>query len=259
MLELKNRVQERRKEIEEKMQTLKAIYNNLTNKNRKKIYMFCIESFFFQYKMLSHEEEYLKKSVDFVKNGIYGDYWKLLKIMELQIAEKKIEIVKKEDIKYTEYNELETFNDFTDEEIKTVFASILQILDELCRYYYSKTTEHNIFNYKLGNSILNFIHTVEYEKTVLREQISLFFGYVEFFNKMQTTYLEKLLQKMDGFFAEMTQDILSTPREVDQCSSIKTIMDSEPDFAESQVDFDCQVFFNTEKSLESNISSSSSK
>ena len=40
--------------LTEKLATLKTIYNDLIKSNNKKIFLFCLDSFYFQYKLLLH-------------------------------------------------------------------------------------------------------------------------------------------------------------------------------------------------------------
>jgi hypothetical protein len=61
----------------------------------------------------------------------------------------------------------------------------------------------------VGNSITSFIQTLEYENTLLHEQIGLYINYIGFFHVSQTQFLKKLFDRVQCFQLEIESDILS--------------------------------------------------
>ena len=144
---------------------------------------------------------------------MYGDFYKLYNIMILQIKEKFPDIINVFNTgkKHPIYKDLEPFYDHDIENIIDVHNDILKIIDELYRYYISK--EVIIKNYKdttkIGNSIVNFINTLEYENSILIEQMILYFNYVTFFHNTQKEHFTKLVNKINLFKKEIEEDILT--------------------------------------------------
>ena len=58
-----------------------------------------------------------------------------------------------------------------------------------------------------GICIANFIKTLEYDNSVLKDQINLYLGYMDFFKSTQTKYLVKLLNKMELLKKEINDEI----------------------------------------------------
>ena len=58
---LKDEIIKTKQIITTKLSHLKTIYADLTKKNTKKMYLFCLDTFFFQYKTYSIEMENLDK------------------------------------------------------------------------------------------------------------------------------------------------------------------------------------------------------
>ena len=64
----------------------------------------------------------------------------------------------------------------------------------------------------VGISINNFLHTLEYENSVLQEHIHLYINYLEFFHTSHNGYLSKLLGQIDGISSEIEENVLTTRR-----------------------------------------------
>jgi hypothetical protein len=56
-------------------------------------------------------------------------------------------------------------------------------------------------------TIANFMHTLQYENTLIREQIHLYINYLSFFHASHENYLQKLVQKIQHFQEEMEKEI----------------------------------------------------
>jgi hypothetical protein len=59
-----------------------------------------------------------------------------------------------------------------------------------------------------GICILNFIKTLEYDNSVLKDQIMLYLNYMDFFKNTQTKHLTKLLKKMEALKTEIDEEIV---------------------------------------------------
>lgn len=199
--------------ISDKLNEVKQTYQYLVKNNNKKIFLFCLESFFFQYKNHNTEYENLSKSSILIINRMYGDYYKLYNILLQQLREKNIPLKTiSESKKFAIYKDLEPYHPYTIGEIIDVHNSIMEILFELQAYHNS--LEKSAYNYSqtsnVGLSITNFIHTLQYENMLVREQIHLYVNYLSFFHGSHKVYLNKLINKIQTFQQEMEEDITNT-------------------------------------------------
>ena len=182
ILQLLHDIQHRKTEISEKLSQLKEIYNKLIKENNKKIFLFCLDSFYFQYKVLTIEMENIVRFVSLINNRMYGDYYKLYNIIIIQCGQFNIDTreIATDSKKYPVYRDLEPFHEYDLENIVTLHSDILTVLSQLFIHYSNK--EQSIHGYSdtanVGISIINFIHTLEYENTLLREQVSLYLSLI---------------------------------------------------------------------------------
>lgn len=217
IIKMNNDILDVKKTINNKLIVLKQTYNNLIKNNYKKIYIFCLDSFYFQYKILSFEMENTANFIILINNRMYGDYYKLYNIILLYCKEKNIELnIEINKDKYPVYKDLEPFYEYTIIEIHKLFLEILKIISEL--YKNHSNTENKINEYKNninnGLSISNLINTLECENSILREQILLYLNYISFFHNIQKDYLIKLLLKVNNFHKEIDEYLSSNDIEI---------------------------------------------
>ncbi len=217
ILQIQYEIQTRKNGIVEKLQELKELYNNLVKSNTKKIFLFCLDSFYFQYKTLSIETEDICKFISLINNRMYGDYYKLYNIILMQSTEFNIDVhglIADFTKKYTPYKEIEPFREYKISDIIDLHSDIMKLLNYINVRYMSK--EQNIVEYnesaRVGLSITSFMQTLEYENMLLKEQLGLYMNYTRFFHASQKTYLTKLFKKITGFQKELEDDILVSYR-----------------------------------------------
>ena len=92
IIELYNKINEEKDKVSEKTMSIKEKYNELVKSNKNKVFLFCLDSLFFQYKVLNMELENYNKMTSLIQNRIYGDYYKLYNIISIQCKENNIEI-----------------------------------------------------------------------------------------------------------------------------------------------------------------------
>lgn len=211
IIKMNNDILDVKKMINNKLFNLKQTYNNLIKNNYKKIYIFCLDSFYFQYKILSFEIENTTKFITLIGNRMYGDYYKLYNIILLYCKEKNIELnIEINKSKFQTYRDLEPFYEYNINEIHNLFLEIIKIMDELYNNYLN--VENKINDYKNNNnglSISNLINTLECENTILREQIILYLNYISFFQDIQKDYFMKLIIKVNNFNKEIDEYLIS--------------------------------------------------
>ena len=213
ILKLQYEIQTRKTAILDKLQDIKGVYSNLVKTNTKKIFLFCLDSFYFQYKTLLLETEDFCKFVILINNRMYGDYYKLYHIILMQISDLNMDtqgLFTDYSKKYAPYKEIEPFREYKISYIIDLHIDILKLVAFMYSHYSGK--EKNISEYTdnthVGSSITSFMQTLEYENTLLREQIGLYVNYIRFFHASQKGYLTKLFQKVVVFQKEIEDNIL---------------------------------------------------
>jgi hypothetical protein len=116
--------------------------------------------------------------------------------------------------KYPVYKDLEPFYEYKSSHIIDIHADILKLVNFLYTHYSGKENTINAYNQntKVGMSINSFMQTLEYENTLLREQIGLYVSYITFFHSSHTGYLTKLSLKIQGFQKEIEEEIMVNHR-----------------------------------------------
>jgi len=223
-------VQTHKSVIVKQIQDLKSVYNDLVKTNTKKIFLFCLDSFYFQYKTLVIQMEDLCKHVTHINNRMYGDYYKLYNIILIQTAESNVDVrlaVAEFHKKYQPYKDLEPFHEYKLSDIISLHGDILKLMNYLFQHYSEK--EQNVMSYsdntKVGMSITSFLQTLEYENTLLREQIGLYVNYLTFFHNSQKVYLTKIYEKIQGFQQEIETEILVNHHGVNKPAQTKCTVD----------------------------------
>jgi hypothetical protein len=235
-------------EISNKLTQLKEKYNDLIKNNTNKVFLFCLNSLYFQYKILNFELENFTKINSLIQNRMYGDYYKLYNIILSQCKENNI-LFSEEDFadsarmteessedvvtsdksvdnssnqtdnenknNFTEtnfpvYKDVDPFFRYRIEDIILIHQRILIIINKLDDIYMQK--EANIHDHKnniyCGYSLSIFLNTLEYENELLKGQINLYMEYISFYHVSQKAYLNNLLKKNTEFMCELDANIL---------------------------------------------------
>jgi len=195
----------------EQITQLKSVYNDLIKANNKKIFLFCLDSFFFQYKTFLMEIDHIDKTRTMINNRMYCDYYKLYNIIINHIKESRIELSKEDlEIKsFPVYKDLEPFQEYKIEDICDIHENILYLINKLYTQSTNKNEDINNYseNHRIGFSISNFLNTLEYENRLLQEQITLYINYVSFFHISQKKQLMRLFSKIQDFQKELEENI----------------------------------------------------
>lgn len=90
IIDLYNLTVNKNSEISTKLTNLKEKYNELIKINTNKVFLFCLNSLYFQYKILNMELENFNKINSLIQNRMYGDYYKLYNIIISQCKDNNI-------------------------------------------------------------------------------------------------------------------------------------------------------------------------
>jgi hypothetical protein len=196
--------------VNNKLETMKELYNNIVKFNNKKIFLFCLDSFHFQYKNFIVEAENIDKVRLLTNNRMYCDYYKLYNIMMKFVKEEKKDLELQDlDNTYPIYKDLEPFLEYKSNDIKSIHINILDIIHLL--YNEIETSHNNITHYndnnKMGFTLSNFLNTLEYENKLLQEQIELYINYICFFQISQKKQLKSIYSKLLDFDKAITDNV----------------------------------------------------
>ena len=200
--------------LDTKIRSLKSIYSEFIKNNNHHLFIFGLDSFHFQGKLIDIEYGDMKRLYYAITNRIYCEYFKLYKIVVDYITDvvyddkKMLDLVKVEN-NYPVYKDLEPFKHYDFEIIQSVHETIIGLL--LAIYNYLLHKDHNLKQHQeknaTGLNIDNFIQTFNFNNLVLREKLTLFVAYVEFFHKLHTKYFKRFTTKMQLFISQINHDI----------------------------------------------------
>jgi hypothetical protein len=211
ILNLKRKVLQTKTEINDRLQIVKKMYTELMKQNTKKVMLFCLDAFYFQYKSFMMEIENIEKFRVLLNNRMYCDYYKLYTLIIQYFKDHSIE-TDNDDLNaktFPMYKELEPSQEYKLEDVKGIHASILYLINTL--HMKSAGQRNTITGYsdesKIGYSISNFLNTLQYENLILREQTNLFLNYLAFFHISQKKQLKRVLSKLEDFSNEMDHNL----------------------------------------------------
>lgn len=194
--------------VTSKLNQLKQLHGELIKDNNKHIFLFCLDSFYYQYKIFAMEFEHVKKVRAILNNRMYCDYYKLhniiIKFCKEHIPEETLNVQT-----FPVYKDLEPYQEYRIEDISLLHESILNLINTLYNETQTKTDTilHYNDNHKVGFSISNFLNTLTHENRILQEQITLYINYISFFHISQKKQLKKLHVRIQDFYKEVDENI----------------------------------------------------
>ena len=211
IITLKREISKVKTLVSNKITQLKAVYNDMIKTNHKKIFLFCLDSFFFQYKTFAMEIEHIDRYRALLNNRMYCDFYKLHNIVVAYIRDNRPELnVDELDSKtFPHYKDLEPFQEYKLDDIKDIHMNILQLINRIYDKCSANDDEIDSYNEKnvIGFSISNFLNTLGYENQLLRDQVNLFVNYISFFHIAQRKQLNRLCNRLQEFYKEVEDNI----------------------------------------------------
>ena len=199
--------------LEEKIIKLKDFYSEFVKNNKDNLFVFGLDSFHFQGKLIDIEYEDMLRLYSAITNRIYCEYFKLYKIIVKYILEnvteqKIIDLINVNN-HYPIYKDLEPFKKYDFEIIQSIHELIVILLNSIYGFLLNKENELKIHQIKnnIGLNIDNFVNTFNFNIVIVREQLILFISYIEFFHKLHLKYLKRFTTKMQIFFGQINNDI----------------------------------------------------
>ena len=210
--------------VASKLGELKRLHGEMIRDNNKQIFLFCLDSFYYQYKIFSMEFEHIKKLRALLNNRMYCDYYKLHNMI-VKFCKEKLQNDSLTIRTFPVYKDLEPFQEYCIEDISALHESILNLLNML--YLETVHKENSILHYndhhKVGFSISNFLNTLTHENRILQDQITLYVNYISFFHISQQKQLKRVHHRIADFYKEVDENI-----NMNYTFSIEDIKDEQP-------------------------------
>jgi hypothetical protein len=107
------------------------------------------------------------------------------------------------------YKDLEPFKQYDFTLIQNLHEIIIALLQAINGYISNKDNELEAYKIKnsSGLNIDNFVTTFNFNIVVMREKLTLFVTYMEFFHKLHNKYLKRLATKIQLMFSQIANDI----------------------------------------------------
>ena len=198
--------------LKNKSDKLKNLYSEYIKQSNTQLFVFGLDSFHFQSKLIDLEYDDMKRIFLFVNNRMYCEYFKLYKLISCYVIEnvtdkKILEITKGNN--FPVYKDLEPFKDYKFEITIDIHENILVLLNSIASIINNRENELSIHRSKqlIGLNIDNFVNSFNYEITLMKEKVNLFLSYIEFFHKLHDKYLKRFSNKIQLMSNHINSDI----------------------------------------------------
>jgi len=191
---------------------LKFFYSEFIKNNKTELFIFGLDSFHFQSRLIDIEYEGMYKIFRSINNRMYCEYFKLYKIIVSYIKDtindkKLLEFIKVNN--FPIYKDLEPEKEYKFEVIVEIHEHILILITSIIGNLTSKENEYKLYVDKnqIGLNIDNFVNTYSFDVIMMREKLKLFLTYIEFFHKLHTKYLHRFSNKIQLMNTHINDDI----------------------------------------------------
>jgi len=199
--------------LDTKIMKLKGMYNEFIKNNKETLCVFGLDSLYFQGKIIDIEYDDVKRLFSAIINRMYCEFFKLYKIVvdyiKTNIKDKKLLELVNIHNQFPVYKDLEPFKIYDFDVVQSIHDVIVELLYALHNYFTIKERElekYKIKN-KIGFNIDNFVNTVYFNNIMLREKISLFINYLDFFHRLNIKYLSRYYHKLEMMVNQINSDI----------------------------------------------------
>ena len=192
---------------------LKKIYADFIKNNSQKLFIFTLDSFQFQSKLIDIEFDDLMRLFLVINNRMYGEYYKLYKIVSEYVQKTipdnaQIEVIIK-GCNFPIYNDIEPFKEYNFDKTQEIHDVIVNLLYKIHDFILTKENDLQSYQKKqdIGLNINNFIITFNHNILMIKEKCSLFISYTHFFHSLHTKYLQRFATKINLLYSQVTTDI----------------------------------------------------
>lgn len=209
---IRNNVKEIFDFLQIRINKLKFFYSEFIKTNKTELFIFGLDSFHFQSRLIDIEYEGMYKIFRSINNRMYCEYFKLYKIIVSYIKDtindkKLLEFIKVNN--FPVYKDLEPEKEYKFEVIIEIHEHILILITSIIGNLTNKENEYKSYVDKnqIGLNIDNFVNTYSFDVIMMREKLKLFLTYIEFFHKLHTKYLQRFSNKIQLMNTHINDDI----------------------------------------------------
>ena len=197
--------------LNDKVDNLNTLYKDLIEKNIDETKN-GLDSLHFQSKIMDIELENNQKIFTVLENRIYGDYYKLYKKM----VKFMLENIKNKNItnaferqEFQIYNDLDITQCYNFETTKEIYTNINQIFDILNTEFETKNNKFQQQQIKRENGlhIEILLNDINYNNTILKNNISLFSEYLSVYNNLHNKFLTRFYIRIKLFYGQINSDL----------------------------------------------------
>ena len=199
--------------LESKQHKLKNTTVEFIKNNKHNLFIFGLDSFQFQSKLIEYEYNDMKQYYFALNNRMYCEYYKLYKIIlnyteEVLGSNKTIEMLKLNSI-FPVYKDLEPLKQYDFEIITELHKTILILLNDLNDHIHDKEAQLKLFILKQqsGLNINNFVNTYDYNVITIKQKRVLYLSYLDFFHNIHTKHFKRFSKKMKLMNDYLDEDI----------------------------------------------------
>ena len=201
--------------LEVKITKLKGLTTDFIQHNQDTLFVFGLDSFKFQSKMIDLEYIDMQKYFSALNNRMYCEYYKLYKIVSeyieqtIGLAQNKTFEMIKANSKFPIYKDLEPYKQYNFETIEEVHKTIISLLNGIHEYIVLKEAELDAFKMKQysGFNINNFVNTFDFNIIIVKQKLTLFMSYLEFFHNIHKKHFKRFSKKMKLMDDQINDDI----------------------------------------------------
>lgn len=207
VITIKN-IEMKKNRIIENLKYLKNQYGDMVKNNTKKIFIFCLDSFFYQYKINSAELDQIESSRKMVNNRMYCEYYKLFGIVSTYLNNSNLNYENKQEFLKScpVYKDLEPMFEYNIEDIENIYSNVVLLITYLYEQTIKNTAEIEGYDHT-GFSISNFVNTLRNDNLILQGQIDLFTNYLSFFLNSQHKHYDRIYSRITDFFNGLDEGV----------------------------------------------------
>lgn len=203
--------------LSNKIQQLTGIYSKYIkdqdNAENKGNILFGLDALHFQTFLINFEYDNMKNMHILIENKLYCEYYKLFKFMvqyvKLNINDIQILKVCEHKTKYPVYKDLEQYKIYDFELINQIHDDILLLLELMSKFVIKKEKELELdeTNTMNGLNLHIVVNTIDFNISLLKQNLKLYINYLKVFHRYHTTYLSRLNIKIGIMWGQINKDI----------------------------------------------------
>jgi len=200
--------------LSNKIELLTGIYSKyISYQESNGNILFGLDALHFQTFLINFEYDNMNKMHILIENKLYCEYYKLFKLIcnyvNNNIDDPSILRICEYKKKYPIYKDLEQYKIYDFELIHNIHDDILLLLETMSKFVSKKekeleSDETNTVN---GLNLHLVVNTMDFNITLLKQNIKLYNNYLKIFHKYHTTYLSRLNIKIGIMWGQINKDI----------------------------------------------------